>query len=168
MITARELDQPLPTGMPTGHPDGAHRGFGSGTDQSDPLHARKSLQNQLCDARLVLSRRAVRGAPLGSLYDRVDHLLVSMPENHRPPGADVVNKTIAIQVVQVRTLSPVDKQRMATDGPEGPCRGIDSPWNQTLGSLKGRVASGQIDFHSSTLSSRGQRWIRGMDGLGLS
>jgi hypothetical protein len=41
-----------------------------------------------------------------------------MAENHRPPGTDVVNKSIAIDIRDMSPLSLLYKERLTTDGAE--------------------------------------------------
>lgn len=158
MIATRELDDPIATSKAASDSDGAHRRLGPGTDQSHALHARESTEDQLGDPRLIFGGRAVGGPPVRCLHDRIDDLLMSMAQDHRSPGTDVIDKAIPVQIVKISPMGFVDEQWMASDCTKGSGGGIHPTWNQMLGSFKGGLTTAKIDFHvRDSVALRGRK-----------
>ena len=151
VVATGEFDDSVSARKAASYTDGAHGRFGTGADESNALHARKGLEDQLGDSRFVFRRSAVGSPLLGGLDDRLDHARFGVSEDHRPPGSDVIDEPIAIEIVQIGALGTFDKERMAADGSEGSCRGVDPTGNQSFGSLECSLAFGQIDIHSRSV-----------------
>ena len=56
-----------------------------------------------------------------------------MAQNHRPPGTDVIDVAIAIDVEQIGALAALEKDRLAADAAKSPGRAVDAAGNQSLG-----------------------------------
>jgi hypothetical protein len=121
VVAAGELHDDVAAGEPAGQPDRRHRGLGARRHQPEPLD-RGAADDLLDQGDLVLGRGAVRRAAGGRLADRGDHLGVSVPEEHRPPGADQVDVLVAVDVGEPRPARRGDEPGRAADGVERPDR----------------------------------------------
>ena len=69
--------------------------------------------------------------------DRLDHRRMGVPEDHRSPGADVVDVAVAVDVEQI---GPLQRGRMKIGSPpdaaKRPGRTVDAAGHQLLGSFK--------------------------------
>ena len=63
---------------------------------------------------------------------------MAVAEDHRPPGADVVDVALAVGVAEVRALGARDEARRAADGAEGAHRRVDAAGDDALGALEQR------------------------------
>ena len=89
--------------------------------------------NQFRELYFAGRRGAEAGADIESFLNRLDYRRGAVTKNERPPGADVVNIFVAIDIINARTLPAGDKQRRASNSAEGPYGRIDTPRNQRLG-----------------------------------
>src|SRR5690349_12436899 len=71
---------------------------------------------------------------------RRDSLGMLVPQNHRPPGTDVVDVSVAIDVVKIRPCGALEHNRLAADAAERPRRTIDTAGHELPGPLKKLVA----------------------------
>ena len=65
---------------------------------------------------------------------------MGVPKNHRPPGADVIDVAIAIEIEQIRPFAAREKNRLAADAAESPRRAIHAAGHQLFGTIKCGVA----------------------------
>ena len=137
VVTTGELDQFRPSGNAASDTDRAHGCFGSTAYQSHPFDARNSSDDQLGDAGLILSRCTIRSTAFSGSNDRFDHSRFGMPQDHRSPRTDVVQIAIAIDIVEMLAMSPVDKQWMATHSAESASGRVHSTGNQFAGPFVG-------------------------------
>ncbi|MPM32914.1 hypothetical protein SDC9_79481 [bioreactor metagenome] len=134
VVAALELDHLVPAGGAAGQPQGGHRRLGAGVDQPDLLDrgAGDDLGGQV---DLGAGRGAEGGAVRGRPGDRVEHLGMRVPQQHRPPGADQVDVLVAVDVGDVRPPGRPDEPRRATDGAEGAHRGAHPTRDHLRGAL---------------------------------
>jgi hypothetical protein len=137
MIVTSEFDYLLTACGPACQPNGAHRSFGSATDQSNFFNRWDGIDNKLSQFRFASSGSPETGPLLCCFLDCVDHNGMGVAQNHWSPTADVVEIMIAIDVYQEWASTALHKQWMATDSAE--CTGgtVDSTWHQTTGPFKG-------------------------------
>jgi len=64
---------------------------------------------------------------------RVEHLGMRMAEDHRPPGADIVDVALVVFVDHVSALGMLEEQRCAAHATEGAHRRIDAAGDVLLG-----------------------------------
>ena len=126
VVAAGELDHLVSTGVPPRQPNRTHGRFGPRVDHADFFdrrHRRDHRFGQLGFQDRGCSEAGPTGQ--GGLESRHD-LGMSVSEDVRSPAADVVNQRVAIDIPQPGTLAPVDDQRIAAHGTEGPGRAVDS------------------------------------------
>ena len=123
VIAAGELDDLVPAGDAPGQSQHGHGRLGAAVDQPDLLDGRPvdDLGGQL---DLDPGRRPVGGAVLSGFGDRGQHLGMGVAEQHRPPRADQVDQLVAVLVVEVGPLGPLDEARGPPDGGKGPDRRV--------------------------------------------
>ena len=77
---------------------------------------------------------------------RVDHRRKTVAQDQRPPGTDVVDVFVAIDIEDVRSFAARDERRRAADAAKGADGGIDAAGNQLLGAgeqfFRSRVVHG--------------------------
>jgi hypothetical protein len=59
-----------------------------------------------------------------------------MTDDHRPPGADIVDIRFAVHVIDPAALGPVDENRGPPDRLKSPNRAVNAAGNQLLGRFK--------------------------------
>ena len=85
VVAAFKLDDPVPTGMSSRQPNGAHGRFRSRVHQPDLLNRRQRFADFASELGFLFRRRAEAGAAPERRSDRLDHRRMRMPENKRPP-----------------------------------------------------------------------------------
>ena len=65
-----------------------------------------------------------------------EHRGMGVAEDHRAPGADVVDVAVAVEVEEIRPLGPVDEDRLAADAAEGPGRAVHAAGHELLARAK--------------------------------
>ena len=149
MITACEFDNEIATGESASQSHGAHRRFRAGRDHAHHLDRRHRFVNQFREFAFEFGRSAIAAA-VASRFDRgMDHTRVRMPQNHRPPGADIVDVTVAIDVEEISALSARDEDGFSADGAERSRRAVDSAGDDSLGAFESEMAIESIHRGSS-------------------
>ena len=90
------------------------------------LDRRHEFFNQLRQFDLFRVRRAEARARERRLADRFDDAFVGVPDDHRPPRTDVIDKFIAVDVPHFRALRFRDIKRIASDRFKRSDRRIDA------------------------------------------
>ena len=72
----------------------------------------------------------------GGRVERSDDPWMRVPEDQRPPGEDVVDVAVAVDVDQVRALAALDEERRAADGPKCANGRADAAGQQAEASAK--------------------------------
>jgi hypothetical protein len=67
-----------------------------------------------------------------------------MPQDHWPPGPDVIEVSIPVDIEQVLATRSFDEERVSADCPKGPRRGVHATGDQLCRSLERGAAFGQI------------------------
>ena len=142
MVIPSELDDAVAAGESACEAHGAHRRLGAGAHHPHLLDRRHRRDDQLRQVALPLGRRAVAGAPGEGPLDRRDDAGMTVAEDHRAPGADVVEILQPVDVGEPLAFGALEEDRLATDSAEGPGRGIDPAGNEGPCPGEGRVAVG--------------------------
>ena len=116
VIAALELDQLAATGVAARQADGAHAGFGARTHQANLFGAGRQLEDLLGQLDLALGRRPKREPVQRGLLHGLQHLRVAVPQDHRAPGADVIDVAGALGIPHVGALGAGDETGRATHG----------------------------------------------------
>jgi hypothetical protein len=114
----------------------SHGGLGAGVAQAHLLQARHPRAQQLRHLDFQLGRRAVADADLRLLQNRIAHQRVLVAQDHRPPGADVIDIALAIGILQPGAVRRGDEARHAADGAERAHRRVHAARNAELGAVE--------------------------------
>ena len=132
VITAGELDDLVPAGERPGEPDGAHGRLGAAVHQPQQLDGGHEVDDELGKFHLERGGRSVTRAPPHRLLQRLDHPRVGVAQDQRAPGEDVVQIAVAVDVVEIGALSPLDEARRSAHGAVGTHRTVDATRHQPL------------------------------------
>ena len=150
MVAAFELDDGVAAGVTTGQADGTHGGLGTGADHAYHLHGRHDAADEVRHLGFHGGRRAVGQAVLQLVAHRIKHVRVGVAEDHRAPGADVVDIALVVLVDHIGAFGVLEEQRCAANAPEGAYRRVDAAGDVLLGIGKQGFGTG----HGSSLSNQ--------------
>ena len=142
VIVAGKLHDQVAAREAAGQPDRTHRGLGAGTHHSHLLDRGHRRDDQFRKPALSLGRSPVGGAGCERPLDRRDYPRMPVAEDHRAPGADVVEIRRPIDIGEVLTLRRREEDRLATDAAECPGRRVDATGDQGFRAGEGSVALG--------------------------
>ena len=71
---------------------------------------------------------------------------MSVPQDHRPPRADVIDVLVTVDVVEKRPFRSGHERRFAADRPERPRRAVHPAGNHAVGAEEGVVALGKREL----------------------
>src|SRR5581483_8989476 len=97
-----------------------HRGFCTGADEAHLLNGRIAGGDALGEVRFRRCGSAEAGRVAGGALDGLDHRRKGMAQNHRAPGTEVVDGSVAVDVVEIGALGTLDERRFAAHGAKGP------------------------------------------------
>ena len=126
VITSFELHYQIAPGEAAGQPYGRHGGFGPGADQARHLDGGHGVADGFGQLHLALGGRAETGAPGERAFEGVDDDRMTVAEQQRSPGPDVVDVLVAIHVEDVRALAARDERRVAAHGAIGAHGRVDA------------------------------------------
>ena len=118
VVAALELDDAVAAGESAREADRAHRRLGAGAHHAQALDGRHELGDPARELGLDHGRCAEREAVRGAARDRGDHVRIRMPEDHRSPGADVVDQAAAVLGLDRGAARAADEERLAADAAE--------------------------------------------------
>ena len=118
VVAAGELDDLRALGERARDPQRAHRRLGAGAHEAHELDARHRVADEPRELELERARRAVARPAAHRLLERRDHTRMRVAEDQRPPGEDVVEIAVAVDVDEVRALAALDEERVAADRAE--------------------------------------------------
>src|SRR5262249_37567357 len=150
VIAALELDDPRPAGEAACEAKCSHRRLRPGGTQPAHLRPRGHPPDQRGQLDPPLGRRPdreprERGPETGRQDGRV-----RVPEDERPPRADVVDVALAVGVPEAGALAAGEETWRAPDGAECTHRGVHPAWDPTLGLVEQPV----VAAHGVTLLSK--------------
>ncbi|MNZ50456.1 hypothetical protein D3C78_682440 [compost metagenome] len=133
VVAALELDDAVAPGVAACQTDGAHGRLGAGADHAHHLHRRHQAAHQVGHLGFHGGRCAVGQAVLQLAAHRVEHVRVAVAEDHRAPGADVVDVALVILVNDVGAFGMLEEQRRAANALESADRRVDATGDVLLG-----------------------------------
>jgi len=169
VIAAFELDDLLAAGGATRQADGAHAGLGARADQTHHVDAGDELDDFLSQLHFAFCGGAKAEAVQCRFLHGFQHGRVTMSQDHRAPGTDVVDIALVIGIPEVGALGALHKTGGAADGFEGANRRVHAAGNALLRPFKQGVVA--ISHVQSVRVGIGReivepvrRWV-GRDGL---
>jgi len=118
VIAALELDEPVAAREPAREADRAHRRLGAGAHHAQPLDRGHELGD--APGKLGLDHGgSAEGEAVGCAprHGR-DDVRVRVAEDHRAPGAHVVDQPPPVLGLDVRAARAPDEERLAADAAE--------------------------------------------------
>ena len=112
VVLALELEDDLSSGETTGETDRVHGRLGAGVCEAHPIGPAQRLHHLLCSLDLETLGHGERGSTCRRGGNGGDNGLVAMTEDYRAEPALVVDVTLAIHVVDMPALTPIDDQRV--------------------------------------------------------
>ena len=126
VVAALELQDARAAGGAAGEAQGAHGRLGAAGAQPHHVQMRHAGAEQLRHRDLGLGGRAVGEAHQRLRAHRLDHRRMLVAEDHRAPGADVIDVAAAVGIGQPRAVGRGDETRSAADRLERPHRRVDA------------------------------------------
>src|SRR5438045_7056516 len=111
VIAATKFDEFIATGIRSCQAQGTHSSLGTGVDEAHHFKRWYALDHQSCQLIFSLGRRAKAKAALAGLHNCLHHFGMGMSQDHRPPGLDVIEVTIAVHIIEIRSLGSADEDR---------------------------------------------------------
>ena len=142
VVAALEFDDDLAAGGGAGQADGAHRGLGAGADKAQLLDGRIAGDDALGQIGLGGRGGAEAGRVARGALNGLDHRRKGVAQNHRPPGAEVVDVAVAVGVGEPGALGALDKRRRAAHRAKGPHRRVYPAGKEALGALLKGLGTG--------------------------
>ena len=143
VVAAFELDDLLAAGGAARQADGAHAGFGARADQAHHVDAGDQLDDLFGQLDFALGGSAERESLEHRFLHRFHHRGVAVTQDHRAPGADVVDVLLPVGVPKVSALGTLHKTRRAAHGLEGAHGRVHATGDQGFGAVEeGLVAVG--------------------------
>ena len=136
VVAALELDELAAAGGATGQANGAHARFGARADEADHLHRWHQAQDFFGQLHFALCGGAEAEAFECGLLHRFKHGGVAVAQDHRAPGADVVDETLVVGIPEVGALRALDEAGCAAHGLEGTHGRVHAAGDQRLGAFK--------------------------------
>src|SRR5690606_34709459 len=87
-------------------------------------------------------RRAVGQAVIQLATDGIKYVGVAVAENHRPPGANVINVALVVFINDVGAFGVLDEQGRAANAAKCTNRGVNTTGNMFLGTGKKGFGAG--------------------------
>ncbi len=126
VVAALELHNGVATRKAARQADRAHGRFGARTHEAHQFQGRHELDHAARELRLEFSRRAEGKAVGGDLLDGLDHLRMRMAQDHRTPGADVIDEAASIGGRHHGAGGFLEENRLAADAAEGANGRVDA------------------------------------------
>ena len=124
VIAALKLDDFIPSGGATCQTHRTHDGLGAGIDHAYHLNMGYHGNHQLCQPGFQSGGRTEAQTMLHNLCHSVQYLRVGMSQNHRAPGAHIINIFHTVHISDIRTLCAADKPRCHAYGTISPNRTV--------------------------------------------
>ena len=142
VVAALELHNDLAPGSRPRQPDRRHRRLRSRADKAHLLNRRIARNNPLSQIRLRRRRSPEAGRVPCRPLNRLHHRRKRVPQNHRPPRAEIVDVAVPVRVDKICALRPLHKRRRPAHRPERPHRRVHPAREKALRALLKRLRSG--------------------------
>ena len=120
VITAFEFHDEVALSRSARQPHRAHRRFRAARNETDFFNARNRPRNQRRKFQLQLGRHPKTCAATRLVGYRLADGGIRVSQDHRAPGAHVVEQFVPVRVVEMLTAAALDNQRVPTYGTECP------------------------------------------------
>ena len=154
VVVARKLHDHIAARKAARQPNRAHRGFRARIHEPHFLDARHGLDDQLRQLIFRFRRRTKARATARRFFDRRHDARIRMPQNERPPRADVIDVAIAIDIPQIRSFTALNDNRLSADAAKRPRRAVHPSRHQLPRPFKQRVTSFTFHFFNSAMRLR--------------
>ena len=151
VVAPLELDQQLATRDTACQTDRAHGGLGARTHQSHHFHAGHEPDDFFRQFSLAFGRCAKRKPILNGPLHRLQNSRMTMSQNHRTPGADVIDEPLSVGIPEIRPLGPLHETRRSAHGAKGAHWRIDATRNHPQGPVKQGLVSIFEGLHRQSL-----------------
>ena len=145
VVAAFEFDDFVPSGESAGQPHTGHSRLRPAVDHADFFDRRQTRRDELRHLDFERVGKAVAQSAPGRLAHRVDDDPRRVAENGRTPRAHVVDVCVAVDIVQVRALGPLDEKGFSADTAECADRRIHSAGNADAGRGEEFLRAGACD-----------------------
>ena len=136
MVAAFKLDDFAAPGKTSCRAQSAHGCLCSRIHHAHHVHAGISRCHQLGHLHLGLGGQAVAHAVRQRRLCRLYHIGVRVTQNHRPPGADIVQPVVPVCIYHMAALCAFDKHGAAPHRAKGPHGTVDAAGQYAAGVLK--------------------------------
>src|SRR6185312_12112067 len=161
VIAAFKFNGQVPAGEAARQTNRAHAGFRSGIHQAHHLNGRNGIDNQLGQFYFAAGRRTETGAEFENGRQTFDDRLGPVSGEQRPPGADVVDVFVSIDIEDVRAFAARNEARRTAYASESAHRRIHTARSRLLGPGKQRLQLRQIHtWVSPRINLRNTKLIR--------
>ena len=133
VVAAGELHNLFPPRESSGQSNGTHACLGAGVDHSDLVDVRNHLTNELRNLRFQFCGGAKRRPLFRRALHGVNHRRVGVSQDLGPPGIDVVDVGVAVDVAQVRAQGALHVNGVAAHRLERPNRRVHAARDGGLG-----------------------------------
>ncbi len=147
VIAALEFDDEFAAGGGAGQADGRHRGLSAGADEAHFFDGGIAGGDALGEIGLGGRGGAEAGRVARGALNGFDDRRKGVAQNHRAPGAEVVDVAIAVGVVEVCALGALNEGRRATHGAKGAHGRVDAAGKEALGALLEGLGTGADGGH---------------------
>ena len=132
VIATVELEDLVAPGEGSRQTQRAHGGFCARADEAHQVDAREGLLDNTRQVELGFGGGAVAGAAGRGLLDGGDHAGMRVTGDQRPPGCQVIDVAVVVDVPDGGAFGTRDEAWCAADGAEGSHGRVDAAREQAL------------------------------------
>ena len=133
VIAALELDDLVPSGKAPCSTNRTHHCLSTGIYHAHHFHTGNDLVNEFCHFHFQRCSSAVAETVFQLAAYCLQHHVRVMPQDHRTPGTNIINISVAVLVVEVLIFGTLDKSRRSAHGLKCTYRRIDAAGHQFFG-----------------------------------
>ena len=130
VVAAVKFDDLVAPGEPPGKADAGHGSLGAAVDHANLFDARDPIADEGGHFHLERIRNAEADTAAGGGTDGLDDDARGVAEDGGPPGANIVDILIAIDIPNAGALGALNEKGFAADAAKGADGGIDAAWDE--------------------------------------
>ena len=135
VIATLELDDLVAAGMAAREADRRHRCLGAGVGHANLIHGGKDVADAFRHLDFGFGRCTEAQTLGGRLLYGLDDLGIGVAADHRPPGTDIIDIGLAVDIVEKSALGAFDERGRAAHAIEGTHRRVDAAGNDASSAL---------------------------------